>query len=119
TGKAAWTLEQPGPGVVDVGMNEVTGGRALASMAILFAAEMAEHVTDRALHFHGGYGVALESDIQLHYRRARAWPLALGPLHEERRSLASLLFAGNQPGVGHDSRHCSLSVRPSTLPDGS
>ena len=119
TGKAAWALEQTGPGVVDVGMNEITDGRVLASMAILFAAEMAEQVTDRALHFHGGYGVALGSDIQLHYRRARAWPLALGPTHEQRRWLASLLFAASQPREGLDSSHCCLSVRRSTLPDGS
>lgn len=119
TGKAAWALEQPAPGVVDVGMNEVTSGPALARMAILFAAETAEQVTDRALHFHGAYGVALETDIQLHYRRARAWPLALGPFHEERRSLASLLLTDEAQPADGDPRHCSLSMRRSTLPDGS
>jgi alkylation response protein AidB-like acyl-CoA dehydrogenase len=116
TGKAAWALDQPGAGAVDVGMNDITHGSALASMAVLFAAEVAERVTDRALHFQGGYGVARESEIQLHYRRGRAWPLALGPAHLERRRLASLLFAGGQPV---EASHCSLSVRRSTLPDGS
>ena len=30
-----------------------------------------------ALHFHGGYGFMLEYDIQLYYRRSRAWARVL------------------------------------------
>jgi alkylation response protein AidB-like acyl-CoA dehydrogenase len=45
----------------------------LAAMAFAFAAETARDVTDIALHVHGGYGFMLEYDIQLYYRRARAW----------------------------------------------
>lgn len=50
-------------------------GRAaeLAAMAFAFAAETARDSSDAALHFHGGYGFMLEYDIQLYYRRARAW----------------------------------------------
>ncbi len=42
-------------------------------MAFGFAAETARDASYRALHFHGGYGFMLEYDIQLYFRRARAW----------------------------------------------
>ena len=42
-------------------------------MAFLFAAEQAQRASDRALHFHGGYGFMEEYDIQLFYRRAKGW----------------------------------------------
>src|SRR3954452_9432986 len=65
TGKAAWACDHE------------PGERArLASMAFLFATELAKTSTARSLHFHGGYGVMREYDIQLYYRRARGWPLA-------------------------------------------
>ncbi|HEV7757784.1 MAG TPA: acyl-CoA dehydrogenase family protein, partial [Acidimicrobiales bacterium] len=50
-------------------------GRAgeLAAMAFAHAYESARDATYRSLHFHGGYGFMMEYDVQLHYRRARAW----------------------------------------------
>ncbi len=45
----------------------------LAALAFAFAGETARDVTDRALHYHGGYGFMMEHDVQLHWRRARAW----------------------------------------------
>lgn len=63
-------------------------GRAgeLAAMAFGFAAETARDVTARALHFHGGYGFMVEYDIQLYYRRARAWAnVAMSPAAAYRR----------------------------------
>jgi alkylation response protein AidB-like acyl-CoA dehydrogenase len=45
----------------------------LAAMAFAFATETARDATYRSLHFHGGYGFTDEYDIQLYYRRARAW----------------------------------------------
>jgi alkylation response protein AidB-like acyl-CoA dehydrogenase len=42
-------------------------------MAFAFAAESARDATYRSLHFHGGYGFMMEYDVQLYYRRARAW----------------------------------------------
>jgi alkylation response protein AidB-like acyl-CoA dehydrogenase len=55
-------------------------GRAaeLAAMAFGFAAETARDTTYHALHFHGGYGFMLEYDVQLYFRRARAWAAVLG-----------------------------------------
>jgi alkylation response protein AidB-like acyl-CoA dehydrogenase len=65
---------------------------ALASMAALYAAETSFKTCAESLHFHGGYGYTLEYDIQLYFRRAKAWPLAMGDPHREYRRLASLLF---------------------------
>ncbi|MFB4309420.1 acyl-CoA dehydrogenase family protein [Actinomadura sp. GTD37] len=48
----------------------------LAAMAFGFAAETARDATYRSLHFHGGYGFTDEYDVQLYYRRARAWAAA-------------------------------------------
>ena len=36
-------------------------------------AEAARRATYHSLHVHGGYGFMLEYDIQLYFRRARAW----------------------------------------------
>ena len=46
----------------------------LAAMACAFAAESARQASYRSLHYHGGYGFMLEYDIQLYFRRAKAWP---------------------------------------------
>ena len=51
---------------------------SLSSMAFLFATRAARRASNVALHVHGGYGFTLEYDIQLYYRRAQSWPLALG-----------------------------------------
>jgi hypothetical protein len=76
------------PGICDVTHNQIDDPQALASMAFLFASDVAAHATDRSLHFHGGYGFAEEYDIQLYYRRARGWSLILGDPDDEYRSLA-------------------------------
>lgn len=60
---------------------------SLSSMAFLFATRAARRATNVSLHVHGGYGFTLEYDIQLYYRRAQAWPLALG---DPRRGAALL-----------------------------
>jgi len=67
---------------------------ALSSMAFLWSSRTAFEAADWSLHFHGGYGYTLEYDIQLFFRRAKAWPLALGDPSREYRRLAHLLFEG-------------------------
>jgi alkylation response protein AidB-like acyl-CoA dehydrogenase len=47
----------------------------LAALAFAFCAESAREATYRSLHYHGGYGFMLEYDIQLYFRRAKAWPM--------------------------------------------
>jgi alkylation response protein AidB-like acyl-CoA dehydrogenase len=65
---------------------------ALAAMAFLFSSEVAFRIAAESLHFHGGYGYTLEYDIQLFFRRAKAWPLAYGDPKDGYRSLAARLF---------------------------
>jgi alkylation response protein AidB-like acyl-CoA dehydrogenase len=65
---------------------------ALASMAFLFSADCAFRTARECLQFHGGYGVTLEYDIQLYFRRAKAWPLALGDPRREYQRLAGLAY---------------------------
>jgi butyryl-CoA dehydrogenase len=40
-------------------------------MAKLFASEMAERVTSRALQIHGGYGYMKDYDVERHWRDSR------------------------------------------------
>jgi alkylation response protein AidB-like acyl-CoA dehydrogenase len=56
------------------------GARApeLAALAFAFASETARDASYRSLHFHGGYGFMMEHDIQLLWRRARAWSMVWG-----------------------------------------
>ncbi len=61
--EAAWTaLEEP------------ERFAQLAALACAFNAEAAREASYRSLHYHGGYGFMLEFDIQLYFRRAKAWP---------------------------------------------
>ena len=73
-------------------------------MAFLFAAEQAQRTSARALHYHGGYGVMLEYDIQLLYRRARGWPLVLHDLDHELLDLADLVFGPTPAGAANAGR---------------
>jgi alkylation response protein AidB-like acyl-CoA dehydrogenase len=76
--KAAWAIDE-----------EPADAPNLAAMALLFAAETAQRASERALHFHGGYGYMQEYDIQLYYRRAKGWPLILdAPVREYQRLAA-------------------------------
>lgn len=100
TGKAAWAGDDDDDGVVDLGDNEITEFATLAGMALVFAGEASARATDRSLHFHGGYGFSEEYDIQLFYRRARAWSLVLGDPAGECRRLADRLLDGDRPDGG-------------------
>jgi alkylation response protein AidB-like acyl-CoA dehydrogenase len=73
----------------DVGL---ANAPALAEMAFLFSSEMAFRTAADSLHFHGGYGYTLEYDIQLYFRRAKAWPLTHGDPRDGYQSLAARLF---------------------------
>jgi alkylation response protein AidB-like acyl-CoA dehydrogenase len=64
----------------------------LARMAFLAASEIAFQTCRESLQFHGGYGYALEYDIQLYFRRAKAWPLSIGSLSAQYQQLATELF---------------------------
>lgn len=63
--------------------NERRDGAAAISMAWWWATQSSARAVTRALHTFGGYGVSLEYDIQLYYRRAKAWALLAGDPHLE------------------------------------
>ncbi|ADP81410.1 acyl-CoA dehydrogenase family protein [Pseudofrankia inefficax] len=63
----------------------------LATMAFLFASETAFRTASESLHFHGGYGYTLEYDIQLYFRRAKAWPAQAGDPRAQYADLARQL----------------------------
>jgi alkylation response protein AidB-like acyl-CoA dehydrogenase len=66
----------------------------LASLSCGFCAESARVASYRSLHYHGGYGFMLEFDIQLYFRRARAWPAVFGePSRMYSRGAAARLTA--------------------------
>jgi alkylation response protein AidB-like acyl-CoA dehydrogenase len=79
--EAAWALDQ-----------DRDEAEQLCSMAFLFLRDLSFRTCRESLQFHGGYGYTLEYDIQLYFRRAKAWPLALGDPRRELRHLAALLF---------------------------
>lgn len=63
--------------------NEPEEVGALALCAVLAAGDAAEQAGATAIHTQGGFGVTLESDVQLFYRRAKAHAVMAG----DRRSL--------------------------------
>ncbi|MER7694067.1 acyl-CoA dehydrogenase family protein [Streptomyces sp. NPDC097610] len=67
-----------------------------ATMAFLFAAETAHKTASEVLHFHGGYGYTLEYDIQLYFRRAKAWSLVAGDSRAAYARLAHRVFGATQ-----------------------
>ncbi|MGA2303988.1 MAG: acyl-CoA dehydrogenase family protein [Acidimicrobiales bacterium] len=68
----------------------------LAAMSFAFASEAARDASYRSLHFHGGYGFMMEYDVQLYFRRAKAWPAVL---REPRRTYE--LVASRRRGWGN------------------
>lgn len=81
--KAAWELDRDG-----------ARGRELAAMAFAFASKAAEKATYDALHTHGGYGFMLEYDVQLHWRRVRAWTRVWGDAEAAYRRAGDARYVG-------------------------
>jgi alkylation response protein AidB-like acyl-CoA dehydrogenase len=67
-------------------------GPELAAMAFAFAAETACQAAQHSLHVHGGYGFTEEYDIQLYYRRAKAWATAFADPRRELLAVADRRF---------------------------
>jgi alkylation response protein AidB-like acyl-CoA dehydrogenase len=64
----------------------------LSAMAFVFAAETAYAAAQHSLHIHGGYGFMAEYDIQLYYRRAKAWVTAFADPRRELQVVADRHF---------------------------
>ncbi len=72
------------------------------AMAFWWAAEVSSKAMAKALRTFGGYGVSLEYDIQMYYRRAKAWPAAAGDPQRALLDAADCLWPG-QRSVGQRS----------------
>lgn len=87
--KAAWAAD-----------HDPARARLLALQAFSFAAETAEAAATDALHFHGGYGFMLEYDVQLYFRRIKAWSLLNGDPRRDLERAADELWG--PPGAHAD-----------------
>ena len=67
---------------------------AEASMAKLFASEMATRVCHKAIQIHGGYGYSTEYDVERHYRDARITEIYEGTSEIQRMVVANSLLRG-------------------------
>jgi alkylation response protein AidB-like acyl-CoA dehydrogenase len=83
--KAAWAVD-----------HDPASADRLSAMAYLWGGEIANRVTGNSLHVHGGYGFMLEYDIQLHYRRAKAWSVVAGDPRAGYAQLGTELFGSRR-----------------------
>lgn len=82
---------------------------ALVSMAFWWASQAASSAMAAALHTFGGYGMSMEYDIQLYYRRAKAWALPAGDPQRELDQVARRLwFTGLSEISLPDAGDCAL-----------
>ena len=87
TWKACWALGE-----------DLPVASALASMAFIFAADTAYAATQHSLHIHGGYGFTSEGDIQLYYRRSKAWVTAFADPERELDVVADGMYGPARAG---------------------
>jgi alkylation response protein AidB-like acyl-CoA dehydrogenase len=66
-----------------------------ASMAKLFASEMANGLAYQALQIHGGYGYIREYPVERYYRDVRVFTIYEGTSEIQRRVIANHVFARN------------------------
>jgi alkylation response protein AidB-like acyl-CoA dehydrogenase len=78
--KAAWYVD-----------HEPDGAPWLVHAAYAHAARSATRAMRVAIHTHGGVGVSVESDLQLYFRRSKAWPLQAGDPQKSVDALGALL----------------------------
>lgn len=72
---------------------------ALVSMAFVWAVGAATRAARRTLHTHGGYGLSLEYDPQLYYRRVKAMPLLVGDPNDMLLEAADRLWNGTETSL--------------------
>lgn len=81
-----WTIQQVA--------KQTPEAAASIAMSYWWATKAADETTRRAIHTFGGYGVTLEYDLQLYFRRAKAWPILLGDPNDQ------LIEAGRRLWLG-------------------
>jgi alkylation response protein AidB-like acyl-CoA dehydrogenase len=70
-----------------------------ASMAKLFASEMVNRVTAKALQIHGGYGYTKEYSVERYYRDARVFTIYEGTSEIQRVVIANHLLGDRYVGT--------------------
>ena len=70
---------------------------ASVSMAFWWASQAAARAVNRSLRVFGGYGLSVEYDIQLYFRRGKAMALLLGDPKAELVRVADRLWRGETP----------------------
>jgi alkylation response protein AidB-like acyl-CoA dehydrogenase len=68
----------------------------LVTMAFVHAAAAAEEAGLTAIRTQGGFGFTLESDVQLHYRRAKGWALVGGSRATQLQRIADEVLGARQ-----------------------
>ena len=63
-----------------------------ASMAKLFASEMVNRVTGKAIQIHGGYGFTKDYDVERYYRDARVFTIYEGTSEIQRVVISNHLL---------------------------
>ncbi len=88
---ASWLMVQEALWAIDRRRPEAG---ALVSMAFAWATIAGTRAARRGLHTHGGYGLSLEYDPQLYYRRVKAVPLLAGDPNDFLLEAADRLWSG-------------------------
>ncbi len=71
-----------------------------AAVAKLFAAEMAQRVTTKALQIHGGYGYTKEYPVERNFRDARITEIYEGTSEIHRLIIAREIFRDSGLAIG-------------------
>jgi hypothetical protein len=79
--------------------HEPSEAQTVVPMAYLHAVRSAGLAARVGVHVQGGFGLTLESDQQLYFRRSRGWPLLKGDPASELRPVAEMLRAGWTPQI--------------------
>lgn len=85
--EAAWQLTLGAADLMDAGKD----ASLMASMAKLFAAEVAERVASRCMHLHGGFGYMDETEISRLWREAKLFPITEGASEVQKRIISRRL----------------------------
>ena len=81
--RAIWAIERKSP-----------ESGALISAAFWFASQTFTRAVTRSMRVFGGYGMSMEYDVQLYFRRGRGWILGFGDPAAELRRTGQRLWGG-------------------------
>ncbi len=81
---------------------------AMVRMSAWWAAHACRPAVIKAMRAFGGYGMAIESDAQLFFRRIEHWALLDGPPDAELQAIAERLWGGARPSLP-EAGDCAIS----------